>query len=130
MTADSLVALHSAQHLARHCSKLAQHPATPSQGPPIVKKDLEGTPHCHPPSNEHSLCRERRPARAANHSPPAASCLLCKTANDLNANAKKASIELLKAPVAEAIDLALLAKQALWNLKGLRPGQPYTNLGF
>jgi starvation-inducible DNA-binding protein len=41
-----------------------------------------------------------------------------KTANDLNANAKKASIELLNARVAEVIDLALLTKQAHWNLKG------------
>src|SRR3982074_449466 len=41
-----------------------------------------------------------------------------KTVNDLNANAKKASIELLNARVADGIDLALLTKQAHWNLKG------------
>jgi starvation-inducible DNA-binding protein len=40
------------------------------------------------------------------------------TANDLNANAKQAAIELLNARVAEGIDLALLTKQAHWNLKG------------
>jgi starvation-inducible DNA-binding protein len=40
------------------------------------------------------------------------SCLLCKTANDLNAN------RVAQSAGAEAIDLALLAKQALWNLKG------------
>jgi starvation-inducible DNA-binding protein len=41
-----------------------------------------------------------------------------RTANDLNANAKQAAIELLNARVAEGIDLALLTKQAHWNLKG------------
>ena len=40
------------------------------------------------------------------------------TANDLTANAKQAAIALLNARVAEAIDLALLTKQAHWNLKG------------
>jgi starvation-inducible DNA-binding protein len=40
------------------------------------------------------------------------------TANDLNANAKQAAIELLNERVAEGIDLALLTKQAHWNLKG------------
>ena len=40
------------------------------------------------------------------------------TKNDLNANAKKVSIELLNARVAEGIDLALLTKQAHWNVKG------------
>jgi starvation-inducible DNA-binding protein len=40
------------------------------------------------------------------------------TKNDLNANAKKVSIELLNARVAEGIDLALLTKQAHWNIKG------------
>jgi len=40
------------------------------------------------------------------------------TANNLNANAKKAAIELLNARVAEGIDLALMTKQAHWNLKG------------
>lgn len=40
------------------------------------------------------------------------------TKNDLNANAKKTAIELLNARVADGIDLALLTKQAHWNLKG------------
>jgi starvation-inducible DNA-binding protein len=40
------------------------------------------------------------------------------TANNLSTNAKKAAIELLNARVAEGIDLALLTKQAHWNLKG------------
>ena len=40
------------------------------------------------------------------------------TANDLKSNAKKVSIELLNARLADAIDLALLTKQAHWNLKG------------
>ena len=40
------------------------------------------------------------------------------TVNDLNANAKRASMELLNARVADTIDLALLTKQAHWNLKG------------
>lgn len=40
------------------------------------------------------------------------------TANDLTANAKQAAITLLNARVAETIDLALLTKQAHWNLKG------------
>ena len=40
------------------------------------------------------------------------------TANDLNANAKQIAMELLNARVAEGIDLALLTKQAHWNLKG------------
>ena len=43
-----------------------------------------------------------------------------RTANDLNANARKAAIELLNARVAESIDLALLTKQAHWNLKGMQ----------
>jgi starvation-inducible DNA-binding protein len=41
-----------------------------------------------------------------------------KTANDLNSNAKKVAIDLLNARVAEGIDLALMTKQAHWNLKG------------
>ena len=43
---------------------------------------------------------------------------LHRTVNDMNANAKKAAIELLNARVAEGIDLGLLTKQAHWNLKG------------
>jgi starvation-inducible DNA-binding protein len=42
------------------------------------------------------------------------------TRNDLKSNVKKASIELLNARLADAIDLALLTKQAHWNLKGLQ----------
>ncbi len=41
-----------------------------------------------------------------------------KTANDLNNNAKTASIQMLNARVADGIDLALLTKQAHWNLRG------------
>jgi len=40
------------------------------------------------------------------------------TLNDLNANAKQTAVELLNARLAEGIDLALLTKQAHWNLKG------------
>jgi starvation-inducible DNA-binding protein len=40
------------------------------------------------------------------------------TKNNLSSNAKSASIELLNARVADCIDLALLTKQAHWNLKG------------
>jgi len=40
------------------------------------------------------------------------------TTNDLKSNAKSASIELLNARVADCIDLALVTKQAHWNLKG------------
>jgi len=40
------------------------------------------------------------------------------TRNDLNSNAKKVSIELLNARLADAIDLSLIAKQAHWNVKG------------
>jgi starvation-inducible DNA-binding protein len=40
------------------------------------------------------------------------------TKNNLKSNAKSASIELLNARVADCIDLALLTKQAHWNLKG------------
>jgi starvation-inducible DNA-binding protein len=41
-----------------------------------------------------------------------------RTANNLADNVKKAAIALLNARVAEGIDLALLTKQAHWNLKG------------
>jgi starvation-inducible DNA-binding protein len=40
------------------------------------------------------------------------------TKNDLKSNAKSVAIELLNARVADCIDLALLTKQAHWNLKG------------
>jgi len=42
------------------------------------------------------------------------------TRNDLKSNARKTSIEILNARLAEAIDLALLTKQAHWNIKGPR----------
>jgi starvation-inducible DNA-binding protein len=40
------------------------------------------------------------------------------TKNDLKSNAKTESIDLLNARLAESIDLALLTKQAHWNVKG------------
>lgn len=40
------------------------------------------------------------------------------THNDLNSNAKTVSIGVLNARLADAIDLALLTKQAHWNIKG------------
>jgi starvation-inducible DNA-binding protein len=43
-----------------------------------------------------------------------------RTRNDLQSNTKTAAIELLNARLADAIDLALLTKQAHWNLKGPR----------
>ncbi|MCM5554812.1 DNA starvation/stationary phase protection protein Dps [Pleomorphomonas sp. NRKKF1] len=43
-----------------------------------------------------------------------------KTHNTLKSNAKKVSIEVLGALLADSIDLALLTKQAHWNLKGPR----------
>jgi starvation-inducible DNA-binding protein len=42
------------------------------------------------------------------------------TKNDLPSNSKKVSIEILNARLADAIDLALLTKQAHWNIKGPR----------
>jgi starvation-inducible DNA-binding protein len=41
-----------------------------------------------------------------------------KSQNDLNANAKNFSIGVLNARLADSIDLALLTKQAHWNIKG------------
>lgn len=41
-----------------------------------------------------------------------------KTHNTLKSNAKKVSIEVLGALLADGIDMALLTKQAHWNLKG------------
>ncbi len=43
-----------------------------------------------------------------------------KTFNDLKSNAKTVSIEVLNARLAEGIDLALLTKQAHWNVRGLQ----------
>jgi starvation-inducible DNA-binding protein len=43
-----------------------------------------------------------------------------KTRNDLEDNAKKVSIDILNACLADSIDLALITKQAHWNLKGPR----------
>ena len=40
------------------------------------------------------------------------------TKNDLKSNTKTVSIDLLNARLADAIDLALITKQAHWNLKG------------
>ena len=40
------------------------------------------------------------------------------TKNDLKSDAKKESIDLLNARLADAIDLALITKQAHWNVKG------------
>ena len=40
------------------------------------------------------------------------------TKNDLKSNTKTTSIALLNARLADAIDLALIAKQAHWNIKG------------
>jgi starvation-inducible DNA-binding protein len=41
-----------------------------------------------------------------------------KSRNDLGANAKAVSIGVLNARLADSIDLALLTKQAHWNIKG------------
>ena len=43
---------------------------------------------------------------------------LHKTSNNLKSNAKAVSMELLQARLADSIDLALVTKQAHWNLKG------------
>lgn len=43
-----------------------------------------------------------------------------RTHNATKSNAKKVSIELLNARLADGIDLALITKQAHWNLKGLQ----------
>lgn len=43
---------------------------------------------------------------------------LYPTGNDLPSNAKTVSIALLNARLADGIDLALLTKQAHWNIKG------------
>ena len=41
-----------------------------------------------------------------------------KTQNNLKSNAKSVAIDILNARLADSIDLALLTKQAHWNLKG------------
>ncbi len=41
-----------------------------------------------------------------------------RTVNDLPSNAKTVSIDVLNARLADGIDLALLTKQAHWNIKG------------
>ena len=41
-----------------------------------------------------------------------------KTRNNLKLNAKKVSMEILNARLADGIDLALVTKQAHWNIKG------------
>ncbi len=43
-----------------------------------------------------------------------------QTKNDLPSNTRNVAIDLLNAQLADAIDLALLTKQAHWNLKGPR----------
>lgn len=43
---------------------------------------------------------------------------LHETKNDLSANTKKVVVTMLNKRLAEAIDLALLTKQAHWNIKG------------
>ena len=43
---------------------------------------------------------------------------LYPTGNDLNSNSKNGAIALLNARLADGIDLALLTKQAHWNIKG------------
>lgn len=46
--------------------------------------------------------------------------LLRDTHNDLKSNTRKVSVELLNDRLADAIDLALIIKQAHWNVKGPR----------
>lgn len=41
-----------------------------------------------------------------------------KTRNDIQSNTKAVAIDLLNASVADCIDLALITKQAHWNLRG------------
>lgn len=41
-----------------------------------------------------------------------------QTWNDVKSDAKKASVEVLNARLAGGVDLALLTKQARWNIKG------------
>jgi starvation-inducible DNA-binding protein len=43
---------------------------------------------------------------------------MISTRNDLKSNTRKTSIEILNARLADAIDLALITKQAHWNIKG------------
>src|ERR1700749_4768516 len=43
-----------------------------------------------------------------------------RTRNNVSTNAKSVSINVLNARLADAIDLALLTKQAHWNIKGPR----------
>ncbi|MGO9998599.1 MAG: DNA starvation/stationary phase protection protein Dps, partial [Acetobacteraceae bacterium] len=43
-----------------------------------------------------------------------------QTKNDLPSNTRNVAIDLLNSQLANAIDLALLTKQAHWNLKGPR----------
>lgn len=45
---------------------------------------------------------------------------LHKTLNDVKSNAKNVSIDVLNARLAEGIDLALLTKQAHWNVRGIQ----------
>jgi starvation-inducible DNA-binding protein len=44
---------------------------------------------------------------------------LIATRNDLPSNAKSAVIDMLNARLADTIDLALITKQAHWNIKGM-----------
>ncbi len=54
------------------------------------------------------------------HAPKASHLRTHKTRNDLEDNAKKVSIDILNARLVDSIDLALITKQAHWNLKGPR----------